>query len=49
MSCSKCKEKKNFNQEFEKKTEFINKGVVWFFIIWSLLALYGIYNLITLI
>lgn len=49
MACSKCKQKRNFNQEFAKKTEFVGKGIVWFLIIWSLLALYGIYSLIALL
>lgn len=46
MACTKCKHKKNYNQDFFKKSEFVGRNIIWFFIVWSLLALYGIYNLI---
>jgi len=46
MACSKCKKQERI-EEFEKSTEFINKGVIAFVIIWSLFAVYGIYTLIS--
>ena len=47
MACSKCKKKEKF-QELESSTEFISKGVLVFGIVWSLLALYGLYSIIKL-
>lgn len=46
MACSKCKKQEQI-EEFQKSTEFISKGVVIFVIIWSSLAIYGIYSLIS--
>jgi hypothetical protein len=45
MACNKCKKKEQI-VDFEKSTEFMNKGVVIFVIIWSLFAIYGIYTLV---
>lgn len=45
MGCSKCKKREQI-LDFEKSTEFMNKGVVIFVIVWSLFAIYGIYSLI---
>jgi hypothetical protein len=45
MSCTKCKKKERI-VEFEKSTEFIDKGVILFVIVWSLFAIYGIYTFI---
>jgi hypothetical protein len=46
MSCSKCKQKNRFKEEFEKTTDLVDKKIVWFIVVWSVLALYGIYSLI---
>jgi hypothetical protein len=32
--------------DFEKSTEFMDKGVIIFVIVWSLFAIYGIYSVI---
>ena len=45
MACSKCKKKKQI-MDFEKSTEFMDKGVIIFVIVWSLFAIYGIYSVI---
>ena len=47
MSCTKCKQKDSFREEIENTTGFISKGAVWFIVIWSLFAVYGIYSLIS--
>ena len=46
MSCSNCK-KKEFKEELEKTTGFVSKSAIWFVIIWSVFALYGIYSLVS--
>jgi hypothetical protein len=46
MACAKCKKNKNeLNKSFEKKIDLVGKGVVIFAIIWSLLAIYGLFSL----
>jgi hypothetical protein len=47
MSCSTCKEKSKIKEELYESSEFVSKGVIWFVIVWSGLALYGLYTLIT--
>lgn len=49
MSCSNCKKKNEFKNEIVQSSEFVSKGVVWFVVIWSLFALFGIYSLIKLL
>lgn len=46
MACSKCKKKERV-EEFKKTTEFVDKGVIVFVIVWSLFSIYGIYTLIS--
>lgn len=46
MACSNCKKRNEIKQEINQGTEFVSKGVIWFVIIWSLFALYGIYTFI---
>jgi hypothetical protein len=45
MGCSKCKQKNRFKEEFGKTTELIDKKVLWFVIIWSGFAIYGLFSL----
>lgn len=45
MACSKCKKKEQI-VDFEKGTEFVERGVIIFVIVWSLFAIYGIYSFI---
>jgi hypothetical protein len=47
MACSKCKNKNNTKDELMKTTDFISKGTMWFIVGWSMLAVYGLYTLIT--
>ena len=47
MACSKCKQKNEFREEIEKTTGFISKGAIWFVTIWTVLALYGLYSLVS--
>ena len=47
MACSKCKEKKTLKEDLIKSTGIVSKGIVWFTIIWTIFAIYGIYSLIT--
>jgi hypothetical protein len=47
MGCSSCKEKRDIKEELIKSSEFVSKGVIWFTIIWSILAIYGLVTLIS--
>jgi hypothetical protein len=47
MSCSSCKQKRDIKEELIKSSEFVSKGVIWFVVIWSLLAIYGLGTLIS--
>jgi hypothetical protein len=49
MGCSDCKQKKNIKKDLIESSSIVNRGVLWFVIIWSLLAIYGLYSLIKLI
>ena len=46
MACSKCKKREQV-EDFKKTTEFIDKGVVIFVIIWSALSIYGLYTIVS--
>ncbi len=46
MGCSKCKKNQSIKEEVLKSTEFVDKGILWFVIIWSIFGVYGIYSLI---
>lgn len=48
MGCSSCKEKKDIKEELLKSSEYVSRGIVWFVIIWSLFAVFGIYSFIKL-
>ena len=47
MACTSCKQKREIKEEIIKSTEFVNKGVLWFTLIWSILAIYGLVTLIS--
>lgn len=49
MGCSTCKEKKDIKKELTESTGGVSNGVIWFVVIWSLFAVYGIYSLIKLL
>ncbi len=49
MGCSNCKKKNTYLDEKEKQMSGVNNAVIGFVIIWSLLALYGLYSLIMLL
>ena len=46
MSCTSCKKKKSFIEEKEELLSGFNSSAIGFAIIWSVLALYGLYYLI---
>ena len=46
MGCNNCKKNKTLKKEIMDTTKTFDGGVVIFFIIWTLLALYGLYELI---
>ncbi len=48
MSCTSCKKKKSFIEEKEELLSGFNSSAIGFAIIWSILALYGLYSLIML-
>jgi hypothetical protein len=48
MGCSECKKNKTIKEDLLKSTEFVQKGIIWFVLIWSIFAIYGIYTFINL-
>lgn len=46
MACSSCKKKESFNEKYKEATSYVGRTTIIFTIVWSLLALYGIYSLI---
>jgi hypothetical protein len=46
MSCTKCKKREKY-EEFKESTKFVENGTIIFVVIWSMLAIYGLYTLIT--
>jgi hypothetical protein len=46
MACSSCKNKSNYREQIIESTKSVENGIVWFSVIWTLLALYGLYSLI---
>ncbi len=48
MSCSNCKKKNTYLDQKEEQMSGMNRFVMGFVIVWSLLALYGLYSLIQL-
>lgn len=47
MGCSECKKKQTLKEEMLNSSRFVNQSVVWFVVIWSLFAVYGIYSLVS--
>jgi hypothetical protein len=47
MACSQCKNKNKTKDELMKSADFIGKWTILFVVSWSLLAVYGLYTLIT--
>lgn len=48
MSCKECKKKDSgVIDEIQTQVSLISKGVVVFMLVWSMLAIYGLYSLIT--
>jgi len=46
MGCTSCKKNSNYKDQIIQSTKNVEKGIVWFSVIWTLLALYGLYSLI---
>lgn len=46
MACASCK-KKELRRQFDEMSEYSTKYAVWFLVIWSGFAIYGIYSLVT--
>lgn len=48
MACEKCKQKDSgFKDELDRQTSAVSKVVLWVMVVWSLLAVYGLYTLIS--
>lgn len=48
MPCKECKKKDSgVINEIQTQVSLISKGVVVFMLVWSMLAIYGLYSLIT--
>lgn len=48
MGCDSCKDKKKLKDELYDSTKFVEKSAIYFVIVWSLFAIYGIYSFIKL-
>jgi hypothetical protein len=46
MGCKECKKKSEFKEKYEETTSYIEKYTILFVIVWSALAVYGLYSLI---
>ena len=46
MSCKNCKNKDSIKKEMYDSTKLVDNWVIWFAVIWTGLALYGLYSLI---
>lgn len=47
MGCSECKKKQTMKEEILASSKFVSNAVVWFVVVWSGFAIYGIYTLIS--
>lgn len=47
MSCKNCKNKEDIKKEIYDSTKLVDNWVIWFAIVWSGLAIYGLYSLVT--
>lgn len=47
MACSSCKKKSELRKHFDEVSQYSNKPTIWFIVIWSVLAIYGVYALIS--
>jgi len=47
MGCSECKKKQTMKEEMLESSKFVSNTVIWFVIVWSGFAIYGIYTLIS--
>ncbi len=47
MACSECKKKQSIKEDMLDNVKFVSNAVVWFVVVWSGFAIYGIYTLIS--
>ena len=47
MACKNCKNKDTLKEEMLNSTKLVDNWVVWFVVIWSGLAIYGLITLIS--
>lgn len=47
MACSECKKRSNLKDDLIESSKSVEKGIVWFVIIWSIFGVYGLYCLIS--
>ena len=47
MACKNCKDKQTLKEDMYNSTKLVDSWVVWFSIVWSVFAIYGIYSLIS--
>lgn len=48
MGCTKCKEKNGIKGDRNKTIDRTQNGIVWFVVIWSMFAIYGVISFIKL-
>lgn len=46
MACKNCKNKETIKEEMINSTKLVDNWVIWFVVIWSGLAIYGLVTLI---
>ena len=46
MSCKNCKNKEDIKKQIYDSTKVVDNWIIWFVLIWSGFALYGLYTLI---
>lgn len=46
MACKNCKNKEDIKKEIYNSTKLVDNWIIWFFVIWSALSIYGLYSLI---
>jgi hypothetical protein len=46
MACSECKKNNKLKEEANKAGQFVSKGVIVAFVVWTILGIYGLVSLV---
>ena len=47
MACKECKKNSSLKDEADKAGQFVSKGVIVAFVVWTILGIYGLVSLIS--